>query len=286
VADIRGYLRRLGLDDPGPPSLAGLTAIHRAQVERVAYTTVDIHLGRATTVDPDETVDRVVRTGRAGYCFHLNGALAAVLRHLGYDVRLHRGGVWSAADEVPLQPYANHLALTVHGLSTPDNPAGDWFVDAGLGDALHDPMPLRSGPVTQGPFTYSLAASPVLVGGWRFTHDPAGSFVAMDFEPRAAVPADFAASHHDLSTSPTSPFRRYLLAQRRDATGVDKLVSCGLRRLEGKSVTESVLVKRTQWLAALADIFGITLDDVAEGERDRLWRRARAAQVDWERSQG
>jgi arylamine N-acetyltransferase len=237
-------------------------------------------------VDPAESVDRVVRTERAGYCFHLNGAFAALLHHLGYDVRLHRGGVWSAPDEVPLRPYANHLALTVHGLSTPDNPGGDWFVDAGLGDALHDPVPLRSGPVAQGPFTYALDPSPVLAGGWRFIHDPAGSFVAMDFETRPAVPADFTASHHDLSTSPTSPFRRYLLAQRRDATGVDRLVSCGLRRMEGASVTESVLMKRTQWLAALGDIFGITLDDAAPEERDRLWRRALVAQVDCERSQG
>ena len=35
MPDVQGYLRRLGLDDPGPPSAEALAAIHRAQVERV-----------------------------------------------------------------------------------------------------------------------------------------------------------------------------------------------------------------------------------------------------------
>jgi arylamine N-acetyltransferase len=125
-------------------------------VERVAYNTIDIQLGRTTTVDPRESFDRVVATGRAGYCFHCNGALSVLLAELGYDVRWHRGGVWSGAEEVPLRPYANHLALTVHGLPTPANPGGVWFADAGLGDALHEPVPLRAGPVRQEPFGYAM----------------------------------------------------------------------------------------------------------------------------------
>ena len=115
MLDLTGYLRRLGLEHPGPPSVSGLFAIHRAQVERVAYSTVDIYRGRPPSIDPYESADRVAATGRGGYCYHLNGALSVVLAELGFDIHRHRGFVWSQPEEVPLKPYANHLALTVHG---------------------------------------------------------------------------------------------------------------------------------------------------------------------------
>jgi len=282
---VPGYLRRLGLDHPGPPSVEALTAIHRAQVERIAYNTIDIHLGRRTVVDPYQAAQRVVATGRGGYCFHLNGGLSSLLAALGYDVRWHRGGVWSSVDEVPLQPFANHLALTVHGLPSPENPDGTWFVDAGLGDALHEPMPLQPGPNQQGPFSYGLEPSAHLSGGWQFRHDPLGSFVAMDFEPGLATPADFAGSHEHLSTSPDSNFVKFISVQRRDASGVNKLISCTLRRVDAAGERDRFLGTQTEWLDALAGVFGLTLDDVEEVERTALWREAQAAQEAWERSQ-
>jgi N-hydroxyarylamine O-acetyltransferase len=283
---VPGYLRRLGMEDPGPLTVDVLFAIHRAHVERIAYNTIDIHLGRRTGVDPYEAAQRLVATGRGGYCFNLNGALSSLLAGLGFDVHWHRGGVWSSTDEVPLQPFANHLALTVIGLGDwPEDPDDAWFVDAGLGDALYEPMPLRAGVVRQGPFTYGLEPSSHLEGGWRFRHDPAGSFVAMDFESAIAFPPYFATSHEHLSTSPESGFVKYISAQRRDASGVDKLVSCTLRRVEAAGTSERVLATRAEWFDALAGVFGLTLDDVEEAERTALWRGAQAAQHEWERSQ-
>jgi N-hydroxyarylamine O-acetyltransferase len=278
---VTGYLRRLGLDDPGPPSVEALAEIHRAHVERVAYNTVDIHLGRPTSIAPTEAAQRIVMTGRGGYCFHLNGALALLLSRLGYDVTQHRGGVWSSADNVPLQPFANHLVLVVHGLPTVDNPDGSWFVDAGLGDALHEPLPLVAGEYQQGPCRYGLAASPVLEGGWQLRHDPTGSFVGMDFEPASAAPSAFELAHLELSTSPTSSFVRNFTVQRRDGTGVDKLVGCTLRRIEGARTVEWQLRNAVEFFAALADIFGLTLDDVEPNAREALWQRTLAAHEDW-----
>ncbi len=182
--DVEGYLRRLGLTHPGPPTLEALTAIHRAQVERIAYNTIDIHLGRPTTVDPYESARRVVATGRGGYCFHLNGALSVLLAALGFDVRWHRGGVSDGQEPNPFEPFANHLALTVHGLPTADVPDGVWFVDAGLGDALYEPIPLPAnhvGDTTVGDTTAGDADSPgavpvrgrAVAGGRRWLAVPA-----------------------------------------------------------------------------------------------------------------
>lgn len=281
VLDVPGYLRRLRLGAPLTPSVATLHEVLQAQVERIAYNTIDIHLGRRTTVDPVAAFTRIVETGRGGYCFHLNGALGLVLDELGFQVRRHRGGVCSRDGEVPLTPFANHLVLTVHGLPAPGNPGGAWLVDAGLGDALHAPLPLTAGDHPQGPFTFGLAPSPALPDGWRFTHDPIGSFRTMDFESRRASVTEFRGSHRHLSTSPHSPFVQCVIAQRRDATGFDKLIGCTLARVEASGTTQTEVASRSDWFAALADVFAITLDDATPAERDRLWQRTYDSHQAW-----
>lgn len=278
-ATVAGYLRLLGFDDPPAPSVDALAEIHRAHVERVAYNTVNIALGRPGPIEPVLVAEALVATGRVGYCFQLNGALSALLLALGFEVRRHRGTVWKRPESVSMHPFANHLALTAHGLPSADNPGGAWLVDAGLGDALHEPLPLVAGTYEQGPFRYGLEASPVLPGGWRLRHDPAGSFAGMDFEESLADPDAFAGAHLNLSTAADSPFVRHLTAQRRDGCGVDRLLNGKIQRIEGARVVEWELSRPAEWFAALADVFGLTLDDVNADERDLLWTRAQANQA-------
>jgi N-hydroxyarylamine O-acetyltransferase len=275
--DAAAYLRRLGVDDPGPPSAATLHRLHRAHVERVPYETLEIQLGMPTTVDPLESVDRIVRRGRGGYCFHLNGAFATLLAALGYDVTWHRGGVFGPDEVPPPGATGNHLALTVRGLPAPECPDGEWFVDVGLGDALHEPLPLRRGTYRQGPFRYELRPSVAEPGGWQFLHDPGGSFAGMDFAPGRASPTDFVARHTELSTSAESPFVRWAIAQRRHATGVDILVGCRLTRWGEGGRRRSDVTTATEWYSILAHLFGLTLPDVSDAQRRELWARVRAA---------
>lgn len=263
-ADVQSYLRRLGIPDPGPPSTAGLCALHAAHVERVPFETLEIHLGRPTTVDPQESISRILR-GRGGYCFHLNGAFATLLRALGYAVSWHRGGVHSMSRTPPPGATGNHLSLVVacEGES--------WFVDVGLGDALHEPLPLRAATYRQGPFTYRLTRSGVEPGGWRFDHDPRGTFIGMDFSLAPAGPGDFIEWHRELSTSPDSGFVRVVSAMRRDPHGVDALEGCVLSRTDITGRSQRELDNESDWFGALADVFGLTLDDVTASERSVLW---------------
>jgi N-hydroxyarylamine O-acetyltransferase len=285
MLDVDGYLARLGLPDPGRPSVAALVALHRAHVERVPYENLEIQLGCPTTVDPYQSAERIVRRNRGGHCFHLNGAFAALLSALGYRVRWHVGGVQNTVDQ-PAAASGNHLALTVHGLTAQECPDGVWFVDVGLGDALHEPVPLRPGVFRQGPFTYRLDRSSVVPFGWRFEHDPSGSFAGMDFAPESAGPEDFAANHLHLSTSPESPFVRILAVQRRDASGVDILRGRVLIRVEGSADggvvrREEELTSAASWHAALADVFGLTLDDVPADRLRALWERVCQTHEAW-----
>ncbi|NBH01978.1 arylamine N-acetyltransferase [Amycolatopsis sp. SID8362] len=262
--DVTGYLARLGLEAE-PPSLAALRRLHAAHVERVPYEALEVQLGRPTPLDPSASLARILR-GRGGYCYHLNGAFSALLHALGYQVTRHIGGVQGGPEDAP-NVDRNHLALTVTGL--PDALETAWLVDVGLGDGPHEPLPLREGTYVQGPNTYRLRPSEVAPGGWRFEHDPSGSFTGMDFAPGVAEMADFAEKHAWLSSAPESGFVRVCVVQRRDAAGADTLRALTLNRHGAKELIESP----GDWWAAAGDVFGIAAALFTEEERARLWRQ-------------
>jgi N-hydroxyarylamine O-acetyltransferase len=280
--DVLAYLLRLGLDAPGEPSVAGLRALHAAHVEKIAYEALDIQLGRVTSIDPLDSVARVTERRRGGYCYHLNGAFSMLLRALGYDVRWRRVGVQLRADLVPPGPArANHLGLTVHGLPDEESPSGDWLVDVGLGDALHEPLPLRAGDYRQGPLRFQLRPSQLVPGGWRFEHDPQGSFIGMDFGLREATVADFTERHVLLSTEPDSGFVRTCAVQRRDRTGLDLLTGCVLRRIGDDARPLRIIEDQDEWFAVLRDVFGLDPTDLDEADRAALWERVQATHQAW-----
>jgi arylamine N-acetyltransferase len=279
--DIAAYLDRIAAPAGEHPSVAGLFAVHRAHVERVPYETVEIQLGRPTTVDPVESARRIVEGRQGGYCYHLNGALSLLLAGLGYNVRWHRGGVQPRTSPEPVGATANHLALTVHALPSAGNPGGVWFVDAGLGDALHEPLPLVAGGYQQGPFRFRLEPSTVEPGGWRFEHDPRGGFTGMDFRMATATVADFADRHVELSTSPESGFVRTFTAARRYAGGAEALRGRTLTIVDGAGTSQRVMDGPDEWYAVLARRFGLTLPGLDPAGRARLWRRIRLAHEAW-----
>jgi arylamine N-acetyltransferase len=272
------YLRRLGFGEPPPATVATLFAVHRAQVERIPYEGVWIWLGERRTVDPLDAV-RYLTSGRGGYCYHHNGALATLLGWLGFDVHRHVGGVQGSPGD-PAGPIANHLPLTVHGLPTDANPGGRWFADAGLGDGPHEPMPLLAGEYRQGPFTYRLGPSTAIEGGWRFHADPRMSLYGMDFGTEDAPPHAFDTVHAYLQSAPGSAFVRVLAVFRRDAAGVDVLRGRVLRRM-AETDTSTDLTTSADWFAALADVFGLPLSDVDATRRAALWAKVNAAHEAW-----
>lgn len=282
MSDVAAYLARLGIPEPGPPSAEGLRALHAAHVGRVAYETLDIQIGRPPGIEPAASLERVARRRRGGYCYHLNGAFSVLLGALGYTVTRHRAGVHGARGTEPPGPdIANHLTLTVSGLPAPECPDGTWLVDVGLGDALHEPIPLRAGRYAQGPFAYTLRPSEVEPGGWRLDHDARGSFAGMDFRAGPAAMEEFAARHAYLSTDPASGFVRVSTVQRRDATGVDALTGLVLSRTGTGPRASRVLDTRPEWFAAIDAVFGLPLRDLDAGARDALWARVHGAHEAW-----
>jgi N-hydroxyarylamine O-acetyltransferase len=284
-AETVRYLQRLGVAAPREPSIEALRRLHAAHVERIAYEALDVQRGLTTSIALHDSVARIAVGGRGGYCYHLNGAFGVLLGALGFEVVRHRAGVQNHSDgAAPGSARANHLALTVHGLPTAACPSGDWLVDVGLADALHEPLPLHEGTYTQGPFRFGLRPSEVDPGGWRLDHDRAGSFAGMDFAPAAATIDDFLARHRELETSPTSGFVRTPAVYRRDAAGVDSLIGCLLRRVDGAGQRSREIGTEKEWFEVLAAVFLLPLGDLGPADRAVLFRRVRAAHDAWRAS--
>jgi N-hydroxyarylamine O-acetyltransferase len=273
---VAGYLKRLGLE-PEPPSVDALRRLHRAHVERIPYETLWLHLGEPWTVDSLASVERIVHEQRGGYCFHVNAAFHELLCALGYSSQRHVGTVHGPEGPTP-ERYGNHLALTVSGLPNADGNS-DWYLDAGLGDALYGLMPLREGTYTQDPMTFALGFQSD--GTWRLHHDTTlGSFTAMTFSLASAEMPEFAGMHQYLATSPQSHFARTVTVQRRDATGIDILRGLVLKRL-GSNAASVEFETAGEWFEMLGDMFGLPLTHVASEAKHALWNKSCATHIAW-----
>ncbi|HEX6681774.1 MAG TPA: arylamine N-acetyltransferase [Candidatus Limnocylindrales bacterium] len=276
IIDIDAYLRRLGLSRPGSASAAVLGAIHRAHVSRVPYENLLIQLDRPADLDAATTVSRILRGG-GGYCFELNGALAALLEALGFQVSRYEGRVWHHRPDSDSP--VNHMPMIVRC-----DDGSRWLVEAGMSDAVAAPLPLTPGEVRQGPFTYRLER--VGDDGWRFHHDPDGCFDGMDFRLTPPVDGVFQRAHARLSRSPESPFMRALVVARRDTTGADVLRGRVLWRWDEAGRRSRTLGGEDEFFAVLGEFFGLPVDDLDAAARGALWRKVCDAHEAWVHKRG
>lgn len=273
MSALDAYLARLGIEDRPPPSIETLREVHRRHVTTVPYENLGIILGRPPSVDPRASLTRVGESGRAGYCFHHNGAIEAALQDLGFSVERRHGHVWFL-DENRYDEELTHLALVVTGLPTPDNPDGRWWVDVGLGDAFLEPLPLVEGEHEEAGFRFRMEG--LTPASWSFFHDPgARSFTGIELTSRTVDTAAVDTAHTRLSTPPDGMFTGGFIAQLRDQQGTASLRGCRLLRTEPGRREEIVLASYDEWRSALADVVRVRVQASEEvqlpGLYDRLW---------------
>lgn len=121
--DLPTYLDRIGLTDCAP-TLAGLTTLQRAQMTSIPFENIDPFTGIVPDLALDAVWEKLVLSGRGGYCFELNALLGEALQAIGFDARPVLGRVRMGA---PVGAARAHLAWIVH------IDRRDCFVDAGFG---------------------------------------------------------------------------------------------------------------------------------------------------------
>jgi N-hydroxyarylamine O-acetyltransferase len=127
--DVDAYLKRIGVAHGDP-----LAALHTAHICSVPFEDYDIHRGVAISLDLDDLYDKIVRRGRGGFCYELNGLFGALLSELGHDVTLV--SAFSLDEDGSRGPDFEHLRLIV------DNA---WIADVGNGAWWRTPVPLPVG---------------------------------------------------------------------------------------------------------------------------------------------
>src|SRR5271169_4298248 len=136
MLNVPAYLDRIAYAGPLAPRLEVLRNLHRAHLLSVPFENLDIAAGRKIVCDENAFIDKIVERRRGGFCYELNGAFAALLRAIGFQVTLLSARV--SREDGSDSPEFDHLALKVD-LDEP------WLTDVGFGDSFLDPLGLRSG---------------------------------------------------------------------------------------------------------------------------------------------
>ncbi len=127
--DVDAYLERIGATRADP-----LAALHTAHVCSVPFEDYDIHQGIPISLDVGDIFDKVVRRGRGGFCYELNGLFGALLRAMGHEVTFV--SAFEVGDDGTRGPDFEHLRLIVDG---------EWIADVGNGARWRTPVPLAPG---------------------------------------------------------------------------------------------------------------------------------------------
>ncbi|MGA5107432.1 arylamine N-acetyltransferase family protein [Streptomyces cellulosae] len=267
TATTDAYLRRLGVERPARPTPDALRELHLRHLRTVPFENLSVHLGEEIVLDEKRLLDKVVKAGRGGFCYELNGAFGALLTALGYDVTLLAARVYGDGGRLGI-PY-DHLALRVR---TEDG--GDWLADVGFGAHFHLPLAFGEREEQRDPAgVFRIAEAEPDAAGVRGGHDAAGAadldvlrdgrpVYRLETRPRAL--ADFTAGAWWHRTSPHSHFTRSLVCSR--VTDDGGRITLGGRRLT-LTAPDGTRQERdagsdAEVLSVYRGEFGITLDAV------------------------
>ena len=185
VFDLDAYCTRVNYTGSRELSAATLKGLHFAHVHNVPFENLDIHLGKALSLNPAELFAKIVTRKRGGYCYEVNSFFAMILQAFGFQVQCLLARVLYGFSN--LRPRSHQLLLV-----TVENES--WIADVGFGSCcLREPMRLTPGVVSeQGPDSFRLRSETahtyileaMLVGRWQdlyeFTLEP---FDLVDYEP-------------------------------------------------------------------------------------------------------
>jgi N-hydroxyarylamine O-acetyltransferase len=252
--NARSYLDRIVYSGSTEPTAENLRAIHRAHMLAVPFENLDIHIGRPIVCDERRFLHKIVSERRGGFCYELNGAFAALLRELGYQVTLLSARVTRADGSE--SPELDHLTLRVD-LPEPRSDTS-WLADVGFGDSFIEPLLLLPNiEQRQIGRVYRLIESEnrwhmevMLDGNWKRKY----SFA---LQPRQL--SDFSAMCLYHQTSPESYFTRQKICSLATCHGRLTLSDWNLIETHGEQREERELDGEEQFRDALRELFHLNL---------------------------
>lgn len=248
--DITAYLRRINYSGPLDPSAETLRRLHRAHMLSVPFENLDIHIERLIVLDEAKLLSKVVGQRRGGFCYELNGAFAALLRALGFDVTMLSAEV--AGGDGGFGPAFDHMALLVQLEAR-------WLADVGFGDSFREPLLLdHSGEQAQEDGAYRIERD-----GEHLTlerRDDSGLWQPQyRFTLRPYQYEDYADMCRYHQTSPDSPFTKRRTCSLATPDGRITLTDMRLITTTRGERREKTLATQEEYAAALREHFGVEL---------------------------
>lgn len=249
--NVPAYLARIGYTGPVAPTPEVLRGLHRAHMFSVPFENLDISRGRKIVVDQAACVRKIVEERRGGFCYEMNGAFAALLQAIGFQVTLLSARV--ARQDGSFGPEFDHLTLRVD-LDRP------WLADVGFGDSFVEPLRFLPGIAQKdGSQIYRISetAGVLQLEQW----EAANSWKQMyrfTLQPRQMQ--EFAGMCHYHQTSPESSFTRKRLCTRATADGRITLSDMKLVITRDGNKEERMLSSEEEWRATLREYFDVVLD--------------------------
>ena len=247
-SQVDRYLDRIGAGRPVRADAGALAELQLRHLRSVPFENLSIHLGEPIVLEEAVLVDKLVERHRGGFCYELNGAFAALLAALGYQVTLLGARVHTPDG---LGPPFDHLALRVDTDTTES-----WLVDVGFGSFSHHPLRLDRRADQPDP-AGSFRITPTADGDLEVTRDGEPQY---RLEPRPRRLADFTPTCWWHQTSPASHFTRALVCSLLTRTGRITLSDRTLIETTPSGRHERVLSDDTEVLDIYRTRFGIDLD--------------------------
>ncbi len=248
--DIQKYLDRIHYHGSLERTLGTLQALHESHLLAVPFENLDIHCGREIHLDEAALFTKIIENRRGGFCYELNGLFGALLTALGYEVSFLSAEVARKAGG--FSPAFDHLALLVHL-------GENWLVDVGFGDSFLRPVQITSAFVlVEGERAYRCERSgDYWVLQYKAYEDAWEASYRFTLQPYKL--ADFIERCHFHQSSPESHFTKKRICTLAMPSGRVTLSEQKLIVTTGKERQEQFLKNQDEYLAALAEQFGILL---------------------------
>ena len=241
------YLARIGYEGPLAPSLATLRALQEAHLLHVPFENLDIWAGKR--IELADSYDKIVRAGRGGFCYELNGLFAELLRGLGFAVQLVSARVFDPRHG--FGPEFDHLALVVAFREA------RYLADVGFGEFTRAPLKLEVGPEQLDPhgrFVILRHDETHLVVNKLTDSGAVPQYIFTETERRLS---DFLPMCRYHQTSPASHFTQGRICSVLTPTGRVTISNNRLLVREGAEVTETLLGTEEAFCEALRQYFHI-----------------------------
>lgn len=249
--DVDAYLKRIGLEKK-PPSLAYLKELQKAHLIHIPFENLDIHYRSKIILDYKKIFDKVVKRGRGGFCYELNGLFYHLLSNLGFDCHIISAEVFSQETMEFGRPF-DHMAIVV-GI---DDVL--WLADVGFGDGIVNPLKIKVGEVQVDYTKY-----------WKIEEDPDENLILkvsndtsyyetkLRFTTQEKQLIQFMEMCEYHQSSPASPFTQKKLATRLLPNGRVTLTDRKLKITDLGETKESGILHEDEFLSKLEHHFGIT----------------------------